>query len=880
MDNSIQIGRLIMAWSRIQFWSLIIILFSNLFCWAANEKTDTSTIEEIPAVLKLKNVGTLELLLLRQNERIYYPIEQLFNFLSIKIDIDRTGKLITGFFPDKENQYSIDFSENMLGKYNSKKYTLEPDYVKVTDKEIYLVEDVYREMFGLALKFDLRKLSVELKSIHQIPVVTINNKRKRREKILSSREIQLEPYQEKYRYKFFNGSTLDWRLNSISTKGKLPNYKYSLGSGSRIFGSDLQITINGIVYQPIKDKDINGFLRIPFFENNYLSQIVVGDLTSLGQKSFGRVRGIELTNRPARRRIIQGSDEIKVNVRDSQELETYQVGQLISYQPAPTDAQYNVNIKLPYGISDYELRAHDQWGGVDRYLYRYNIPYSMLPDGEFQYSVRAGNLRYRNNERYGKVLFEYGATNLITMGAELQYLNNSSKTKFYPAGLATVRLTKGLTSEFSFSPFLNSLSKINIVFPSDALLMLSHEFLNKNSPLNPSKLTNQASFNLRLPFIVSRGLNTSGIYFDQSGIYSKSDIFQMFTYISQFGAYVGGFQYSMISIYNKSIQRLPTYFKTSNWSTNANFSTRLPVDVVFTVSSNYNHNLNKVGSIGLSIAKGLPNFYLTASYERTFQPNITIANLNISYYLPFVRSISNINRIQGNMSYNQTLQGSVVTSGNFKNYHFDYKQMLGKGVINFKPYHDSNNNGIKEKEEYYITGVKMNLSSAIRGVSSKKTKEGLIINYPQPYQNYTAVIPQQTLENPNWVAKYQSISTIAEPNAYKIIDIPFVDGGIISGSVVLLIGDKTEPVGGITVVIEELFDGNNITRYENKTFTFSTGRYDFLNVPPGKYKVTLLNTDLDQLKCMSVIGEHIIEIISQPEGHVLENIDFGLIKIE
>ncbi len=869
-----------MTGSRLKYYFLIIILFSNVFCWAANEKINASTIEEIPALLKIKNVGSLDLLLLRQNGKIYYPIEQLLNFLSIKIEIDETGKIITGFFPNKEYKYSIDISENMLGVYNSIKYALQPEFVIIKNDQIYISGEVYKEIFGIDLQFDLRKLNVELKSIYPIPVITINNNKKKREKILSSREIQLEPYTEEYRYKFFNGSTLDWRISSNFNEGKFSKYRYSLGSGNRIFGSDLQWTMNGVIYQPIKDKDINGFLRVPFFENNYLGQVVLGDLTGFSRSSFGRVRGIEITNRSARRRLIQGSDEVKINVHDSRELEMYQAGELTDYQPAPIDNQYNVNIQLPYGISDYEFREYDQWGGMERYLYRYNVPHSLLPNGEFQYSVKAGYLRRRTKEQFWDVLFEYGATNLITMGTELKYLNSNSKTKFYPAGLATVRLTRGLTGEFSFSPFLNSVSKINWVFPSDALLMLSHEFINKNSPLNPNKLTNQASFNLRLPLIVSRGINPYGFYFDQNGIYSRSDIIKLFTYISQFTAYAGGFQYSMISIYNKSINKLPSYFQTSNWSTNANLSMRLPVDVVFQVSSNYNHNLNKVGSIGFSIAKGLPNFNFTASYERVLQPNITIANLNISYFLPLVRSSGNISRVRGKTSYNLYLQGSVFISDNFKNYHFDYRQKLGRGVINFKPFYDSNNNGIKENEENYITNVKINQASQFRGGSSKKTKEGLIINSPQPYQYYTVVIPPQSLENPNWVAKYQSVSTIAEPNAYKIIDIPFVNGGIVSGMVNLVVGELKEPVSGITVVVNRVVDKPEDVAYSNKTFTMSSGEYVFENIPPGKYRVTLLESELAGAGYVSIINEHLVEVYSQPEGHIIENIDFGLVKIE
>lgn len=867
--------------SRLKLYILIlIIIFINRICFAEGENNSSLEIEEIPAVLKLKNVGSLELLLLKQNDKIYYPIGQLFDFLSIKIEINKERDIISGFYLDKKFLYKIDISENMLGEYNSKKYTLKPDYFIVKGNEIYLIDEVYKDIFGLDLKFDLRKLDVKLKSRDQVPVISRYRSKKNREKNLISKALQIESYAEEYEYKLFNGSTFDWRINALASKERLPKYRYVFGSGSRILGSDLQLTVKGIIHQPIKERDINGFLRVPFFGKNYLGQITAGDLTSLSPNSIGRVRGIEVTNRPAKRRLVQATDELKINVNGSEELELYQSGGLSSYHSAQDGREYSVNIDLPYGISDYEFRALDRWGGVDRYLYRYNIPYSMLPYGEFQYSVKAGNLRYRKKEKYGNVLFEYGATNLITLGAEIQYLNSHYKTKIFPAALATVRLTKGLTSEFSFSPFLRSVSKINAVFPSEAFLNLSYEFFARNSPLNYGNLNNQASFSLRLPLKVSRGMNPFGFYYDMSGIYSESDNYKLYTITSQLSAYGSGFQYSMGTIYSKNIFSSPLSSQSEYWSANANIAVSLPADVVFQVSTNYNHSIKKVGTVGLNITKAVQNFFVSVSYERVLQPNITIANLNISYYLPFVRLLNNVNRVQSKMSYNQTLVGSVITSGNLKNYYFEKRQMLGRGILEFKPFYDSNNNGIKEKEENYIKNIRMNISSKIRGSFSSKTKEGLIVNYPQPYQNYTAEIPHQTLENPSLVAKYHFISTIAEPNAYKIIDIPFVDGGIVNGNVMLLLGDRKEPVGGITIVIEELVENTKTTGYKNKTFTLSSGEFVFLNIPPGKYRVTLLDTELKEAGYVSIISEHLIEVLSQPEGDIIENIDFGLIKIE
>lgn len=858
----------------------LLISISNWIVFSNVKFQTEQKYDEIPVVLKLKNVGSLDLIILRQNDRIYYPIKSIFNFLGIKIEFEEARKIFSGFYQDKKRLYTIDLSEKMVAKYLDIEYTIKTDDILIHREEIYFTEEFYDEIFGLELRFDLQKLSVNLKSREPVPIIIKNRAKINREKIINSRVASIEPKPEKYQYKLYNGSALDWRISSNLTKKKIPNYRYYLGSGSRILGSDLQFTVRGDVHQPIKNKDINGSLRTPFWMGSTLGQITLGDLNVLSPNRLGRVRGIEITNRPARRRILQGSDEIKLKIDDSEVLEVYQSGMLNSFYPLQIDNTYKVPLVLPYGISDYEFRSYDQWGGYDKLFYRYYIPYNLLPDGEFQYSVRTGYMRSRMNEQYGNVVLEYGATNLITLGAELQYLNSKNNTKLFPAGLATVRLTKGVTGEFSFSPFLRSVSKLIAHFPSETYLSLSHEFYNKNSPLNYGNIEHQAIANLRLPILTSKGMRPSGVFYEMNSMYSKSVTNKLFSFFSQFYAYAGEFQLILGSRYYKNIYQSVFSTTTSHWSTNVNMSYRLPLDVVFQTSSNYNHTQNRIENVGVSLTKGVRNFYFTASYERVLSPNITIANLNLSYYLPFVRSTSNINRVQGKMSYNQTFQGSIVTSSNFKNYFFNNRLMLGRGVIEVKPYFDANNNGVKEKEENYIQNIKINQSSKMQKSYGKKTKDGLLIGYAEPYQTYTAVIPHQPLENPNWVAKYQSVSTIAEPNAYKIIELPFVNGGTVSGTVTIVVGDSKEPVSGITVVVTQLTDQPDDVPYSNKTFTMSSGEYFFENIPPGKYRVTLLESELAVAGYVSIINEHLIEVYSQPEGHIIENIDFGLIKIE
>lgn len=859
---------------------LIICILINGIYWTGKGSTDLQTAEEIPVVLRIKKVGSIEFLLLKQNEVLYYPIEQIFNFFKIKIEIDKTKKHISGFYTDKDNTYEIDYSDKLNIIYKSSLYKLKSENIIIKENNIYVSADIYKDVFGLDLIYNEKRLSVELKSRTEIPALTVIRIKKNREKLLETKNVYAEPYTEEYSYKFFNGSTLDWRLTANTFDRRSPSYKYALGSGSRIFGSDLQLTLKGTVYKPIKNRDVYGFYRIPFLENQYIGQITLGDLTSQSLNSLGRVRGVEVTNRPARRRLIQSEKDLTFKVEELQDLEIYQAGSLINYFTAPSNNQYNVKINLPYGVSDYEFKVLDQWGGANWYRHRYYIPNNMLPEGELQYSIKTGYLRFQKQKEYGNLILEYGATDLVTLGSELQYLNSDSKTKFFPAAMAIVRLSRGITGEFTYSPFIRSLSKINFFFPSELSIMLSHEFFDKYSPLNFSKINNQATFNLRLPLLTSLYPKRYGLYYDMTSIYSTSDNLDYYSLMSQLSFYAGAFQYSMISMYNLNVLNYPQKSETYNWSTTAYASTRIPLDIALQLSTNYNHSHQRIESFGISVSKGLRNFYFIASYEKLFYSHFTIANLRLSYTLPFMRANSSINRIQGNMSYSQTFNGSILTSRNLKNYYFDNRQKLGQGLINFKPFYDSNGNLLKDTDENYIQDIKISMPSTQARGTHKKLKEGFLVSNPIPYHNYTVFLPQQQLENPNWVAKYQAVSTIAEPNSYKIVNIPFVDGGIISGTVYVAIGDLKVPIGGITIVIEELLEDKTLPVYKNKTYALSTGQYDLMNVPPGKFRISLLDSELEAAGYISVINEHIVEIVSQKDGYFLENIDFALVKIE
>ncbi|MBI1806038.1 MAG: carboxypeptidase regulatory-like domain-containing protein [Ignavibacteria bacterium] len=823
--------------------------------------------EKVPVELKIRGIGRTELFILRKDRRIYLPVSEVFTFLRINASISPDRNRVSGFFVNADSQYVIDVK---LGSAQLKDRTvpLSSDKYIVSPQDLYLESGILRDLFHIESAFDSRRLTVTLRSAGQLPIEILLERQRNRDRALRSHEKPIPSYDFGRAASMFGGTRVDWRLASSVFEHQTPRHAYTLGVGGKIIGGDFEARFRGNVRERLRENNVNAFIRYPFFDNRWLRQITIGDLTENDPVFSGRVRGVEFTNKPAPRRLLLGSEVLSVEAAASQDVELYEGGVLQSFIKSRRDSMYNFELDMPYGVSDFEIRRYDEWGGVSSERFRSNIPQILIPPNEVQYSILGGQLRNFAKARYGKATVDVGASERITIGGDLWYYRSKGESShWFPGFSSTARIAPGVIGEFNFSPLLASRVSLSALFPSQAFINYTNVRFNVNSPFNVSRVIDQHGLSINVPI----GVGTRQLFISVQAVQTMFENQRDQSLIGGIAGYTGGWRFDVTNSAGWTrLGDLPSLRRF--WTTRVNSSFRLPADVVFAITTLYNHQTSEVQDFGAVVNRAITSdLLLTASYTHTFKPSFTFFRLQALLDLPFLRFEARGLRSNSEYQYDQVLSGSIVTSSTVRDFFFEDRLRLGRGALSFRPFLDRNGNGIRDQGESYLPDITVKTYGPKLSAAGEKKKEGVLIANAEAYQKYITYFPVQNFEDPHWVPYFQSVAVMAEPNLLRPLDLPIVIGGLVSGRVVQVQKGAEVPVEGITVTLSN-------TGYSKTMRSFSTGEFNFIGVPPGTYTLSISTQDLEAGGLRSDQAEKPIEVRAVPEGDVIENLIFKVVE--
>jgi len=188
--------------------------------------------------------------------------------------------------------------------------------------------------------------------------------------------------------------------------------------------------------------------------------------------------------------------------------------------------------------------------------------------------------------------------------------------------------------------------------------------------------------------------------------------------------------------------------------------------------------------------------------------------------------------------------------------------MIGKSAIIFNAYLDENSNNRFDETEEMINDIDINLSSS--GSKRIHNSGSILANDLVTYTRVNIDVKGGDNNNPEWKPLHDKFSLITDPNHYKTINIPFYEASEISGTVSRISNGKKIPVGGITILIENIFN-KKIKRIK----TISDGSFYFYGLQAGQYDIYLEQTNLDRLKVVS--KPKILETYIKPISSNSEN---------
>ncbi len=854
-------------------YTVIILLLLSIVSFAVSQQKAN---EKIVVELKPLRMDPKEILIILKDTVAYIPAAESFNYLGIKADYDTVKQELKGFFLSPDTSYKIDVN---AGTAQIQKRTLQltpQDYV-AEQRELYLRIGFVNDLFGLDFRYSSRRVSVELRNTLNLPGYRTLVRKRRREREAAAKKALPEPgYYLGRTPTFLGAGRLDWTAQSQIAKSKVQFSSYNVSLGLQALGGDLTMRLIGS-YQPrFTRNDLREQLRYPFLGNNELQQVIFGDIITSGLAPRSMF-GAEVTNRPLALRYSYSREVFRGTFDPNVDVQVTNVASGIQYFQTNGEGGYQFEFPELYGQGDLEIRAFDQWGQEHVLRYRMNIPQTLVPAGEVQYSLSAGRIRPPSNMYVSSNSVDWGISSALTVGTIIDYYNaDVAREKIYTGITATSRLAQGLIFDGVVAPNAFGRAGLNWIFYSTAQFSLTGTKFSHNQFFNPSNLDNQMTLSFRLPV----NFNSTHISYD---FFLEQSIYQLYKdrtiQVAANGAF--GILYPTISAqaiwrtdYNTDQTDLTALSSTSSFNMN------LPPGIIFQPAMTYDHILHRVEAVRAILSRRFPNSIRVAiSYNRFPQLSSYNFGVTLEYYFPFLRAeAGTFTSGAGQYQYSGFGSGSVTFDPRVPMMYFDNRtNFVGFGGAVVRPFVDENGNGVRDKGEQLIDKARIffgNVTRGTRPIGSPADK--LTLTRLPYYEEFDVYLDPQSLDNPIWVPMYSTTRLLSEPNYVRQIDIPVVYGGFVRGTVMITNG-ATRPAETIQLLLKST-DGAEGGRLKvsRTTSTFSTGEFEFAGVPPGKYRIELVDTQLSQMGFVGEPANREVEVTMKKEGDVVENVNFTI----
>ncbi len=910
---------------------LIVFLTSHAYS-AKSAKSAKRTIvtvsleHKIPVELNASGIGKREIDIVFKDSITYLPMIEMFNYLGVKVSLDSFALEIRGFYKSADNEIVVDLNtgRTIIGK---REYTMSEEDFILTATEVYVRIEVINDMFDLDFNYSPRVLRVDLRKTKDLPAFLTSARRRHFQPL--SKRVQIPEPSVYYgrEVSFLGAGRFDWTASILY--GKTPNGKAQFSArhtgklGMQMLGGDLTAQLIGNTRLTTGTSSykntVHGQIRYPVFSSKILKQIIVGDFYTLGIVPR-QVKGIELTNRPFTQRVFFSREVFRGSFEPNTDIELNMTATGRSTIQSDENGSYQYDYPVLYGQGLMEITSYDPWGQARVLRYRMNIPRTVIPEGEIEYSVSSGKLEeasksFGNSTTMFSNYAIWGVSSDLTIGAKLEYLNlaggqilrpngvdtfyvprlgglqdtlfrthldttNSSSRKMYSAITATTLLYRGLALDAMIAPSAFSRLGLDWVFPSNARVSLSGFQYSRNSIFNVDRRFNSVELQATSPFDINGAAHIVPEFFGGITNYENSrerDI--------QVGASAAfSFFYPRISSQYTWRSDNITGKKDSLTVhlTSLSVGASLPGGVSLISELIFDHLNSKILTYRAAFTKRFSNSFLfSASYLGSSSYN----NLGVrfEYLFPFVRTQGTISRGSSPGGSSQTQytmygSGSVSYDPNTPSFYFQNQpSYVGYGGIDINPFLDVNGNGKLDKGESRIDPVRVYIENATRSKylnSQTRTLSGkkLTIDRIPTYEEYDVYLDPQSMENPVWVPEYGSVRLLSEPNYVRRINFPVVSGGTVRGNIKST-GGIGKPVEGIKIILT-LIQSETKRKYIRTTSSFSTGEFEFNQVAPGIYRIEI---DGNQLQILGYTAEPInrqVDVVARPEGDNINGVDF------
>ncbi|MDR3705753.1 MAG: hypothetical protein P4L28_07610 [Paludibacteraceae bacterium] len=808
------------------------IFIINIQVYAENEAT-VVPYESFNVNINFDKIGYKNFQALYEDPAgLFLPVNDVFTYLKIPITVNEDGSLMQGFFNQEKNTYIINYSERSI-IYLGQKTVVSAKEMILDMGVLYIKKEVLQKVFGFKINFDFHSLSANFGSEKELPLARLMKLENARENLRKAQGEELVDTTYWRNYHWFKFGMMDWSYASSQAQKYTGESRGGIGLGAEVLGGEADVWLTNSDRYRFKREQQRYYLRWVQNENSIAKQVQIGRINTTSVASLlYPMDGFMVTNAPTTVRKALGEYQIANYTQPSWLVEIYINSVLINFTRADASGYYSFKVPIVYGTSNITLRFYGPNGEEKSEEKKFDMPYTMLPKGEFEYNVIGASVIDTTHSRYARAEAKYGVTRWLCVDAGAEYLSSISTHPEMPFVKFTLQPIPKMILTGEYDHNVCAKGALNYTFLNNSVLDLNYTKYKKGQEAIIYNYLDETTGSLSVPFRINKLSGTTKASYRQDGYTNfKYNLAQL-----------------MLSAYYLNYNVSLTHY--SNWVTTgaSNIYSDLAVSATLgkictlRPSVQYDYSTQSFISYKANAERKIFNQgYLSLGYERNILTDNTSFNVTLRYDFSFMSAYASSYFNDNKVQTSEGASGSFAF-GSGNNYVLASRyNAVGKCGIAIEPYVDINWNNKRDANEPLVGNLNVKCNG---GQIYNREKDSIVrIANLDPFVDYNITMDESGFDNLSWKISEKKIKVYTDPNQFKKISLAIHPMGEVTGMLL-----DNDGIGKGRILLNIYNEQGKIVA---NTQTESDGYFSYLGLPPGNYKVEVDSAQLKLLKMKS-----------------------------
>ncbi len=484
-----------------------------LFCFFApsiSSAQQSPQYEEVVFGYTLKDLGSYNISVAIENDRVYLPVMELFNLFEVYYTIEGQN-IIKGTYLSSAFPMTIDPVKRVI-TVGDKRYELSKEDMFKGEMDIYISPERFEEIFGVSSTVNINRLQIAAETTKELPALVRRRTEQKRTEMGGAGAPVKFPLRYDLGRSLLGGAVMDYNVTASLTNLSSQGTSYTLTGGGELAGGDIQGSLVGATGQAALFSDLRW--RYVVRENNYFSSLYSGTDPDR-QRVCSQSPGYRVSNEPVEPRVMFDNYVVDGYTEPQSDVELYLNDRLIDFQKTDAAGYYRFQFPLTYGTVRIAVKTYSKYGDINVDEKQVQVPFTFVPQGVLSYDLQAGkadrNVALANDVYFGNANLLYGATDWLTLKGGLERGYNSGLGKpIYDAGFSS-RLFSQYIVNVDAAPDVYYRMDANALFASNAGVFAQYAKYLMTDSTHGLVATANASLALYLPLsFVSHPARDSG----------------------------------------------------------------------------------------------------------------------------------------------------------------------------------------------------------------------------------------------------------------------------------------------------------------------------------------------------------------------------------